>query len=399
MDEVQNWLANQHSQMRNELIELANQNTGSNNIDGLSRTAKWLENWMDLPNASFQSIALPNREEMDDSGEIASFGTGPLLRWDCRPNAKQRILLAIHYDTVFPVDSHFQACVEDSTEKISGPGTADAKGGILVIRYALQAFERFCSEQGLGWTTVLNPDEEIGSPHSVDYLQSIAPEFSYGLLFEPALPTGELVSTRKGSGNYSVCIRGKAAHAGRHFHDGRNAVAQLCHLFQQLDNMNGQRDGTTINVAQVVGGGAANIVPDLAVGRLNVRMNDQASVEWFEKAIRRMTAQVEQQDGYSAQLLGKVYSAPKVVTPQLEHLMHIVEKSAAAVAHDPIRWIETGGVCDGNKLAAAGLPNIDTLGPIGGGLHSASEWVQTSSIPIKARLVVQLLQHLACEVT
>jgi glutamate carboxypeptidase len=61
----------------------------------------------------------------------------------------------------------------------------------------------------------------------------------------------------------------------------------------------------------------------------------------------------------------------------------------------PIQWKPSGGACDGNKLAAAGLPNVDTLGPCGGNLHSEREFVLVDSLPQRAKLAALVLMRLA----
>jgi len=56
-----------------------------------------------------------------------------------------------------------------------------------------------------------------------------------------------------------------------------------------------------------------------------------------------------------------------------------------------LKFQASGGVCEGNNLAAAGCPNIDTLGPCGGGLHSEQEFALLSSFSERARLSFLLL--------
>ncbi len=395
IEEALRWLEAQQDKMESDLVEMANQNSGSHNLPGLSSMAGWLEDWMDLPETSFQRINLPPRETVSDQGQEGTAETGPALRWDFRAHSRRRVLLAIHYDTVFGADHEFQTCRRLSADRIGGPGVADAKGGIVVLRTALQALTEFSLAGECGWTVLLNPDEELGSPCSTGLLHEVAGEFDFGLLFEPALPTGELVSGRKGSGNFTIVVRGKSAHAGRHFEDGRNAVAMLSRLMVGLDDLNGRQAGTTINVGRVHGGGPVNVVPDLAVGRLNVRAQDDQGVAWFEKQLQQLVDQVNAQEGFGCLCYGGISSPPKPVTDQLQQLMRALEYSVAQVGRDSVRWRTTGGVCDGNKLAAAGLPNIDTLGPIGGGLHGSSEWVQSSSLVPKAQVVLHLISRFA----
>ncbi len=394
ISQVRDWLDSRRNHMVADLTELCNQNSGSQNLAGLRSVADWLVDWMALP-AQVQRIPLSDRRVVTDQGQLESRPSADLLRWDYRPDANRRVLLAIHYDTVFGPDSDFQSCTSVAEDRLRGPGVADAKGGIVVLRAALQALTELDLLGDLGWSVILNPDEELGSPSSTEALQTAAEEFQFGLLFEPALPTGELVSVRKGSGNFDVVVRGKSAHAGRHFEDGRNAVAALSKLLTQLDGLNGKRDGATINVGFVHGGGPVNVVPDLAVGRFNVRVPDASSMDWFEDALTQRIQQANLEPGFQVETWGGINSPPKTMNPGLQRLMEAVDSATRGCGQEPVRWRQTGGVCDGNKLAAAGLTNIDTMGPIGDGLHSDQEWVQISSLTTKALVVVGLLRSFA----
>ncbi len=374
-----------------DLIQLCNQNSGSHNLPGLIRVADWLSEWAGLLPASFQRIALPPSERINDAGEAFSVATGPALRWDFKPDAAQRVLLMIHYDTVFGAAHEFQQCQRLSPTMLRGPGVADAKGGIVVLRFALQALLKFGLAPGMGWTVLLNPDEEVGSQSSLGLMQELAPQFDFGLLFEPAMPTGALISERKGSGTFIVLVRGQAAHAGRYFQRGRNAVAELSRIVAAIDGLNGQREEATINVGYISGGGPVNVVPDQAIARINVRVADGESAVWFEQQLQSLASQTASREGFTCEVHGGFISPPKRIDAAQQALMQAVSGSAVKLGLPPITWQYTGGVCDGNKLAAAGLPNIDTLGPRGDGLHSAQECVQLDSLVEKAKLVVEIL--------
>ncbi len=384
------WLEAGRESMVADLIELANQNSGSSNIKGLLSVANWLEDWAGLHPAKMTRVALPPRRIIGDNGKESVVETGPALRWDYRPDSRRRVLLVIHYDTVYGADHPFQSCHRLTADKLLGPGVADAKGGIVVLRYALQALIRYSLANECGWTVLLNPDEEIGSPSSASLLQEMAADFDFGLLFEPCLPGGEFVSQRKGSGNFVLVVRGRSAHAGRDFGQGRNAVAKLCGLLAEIDQLNGVRKDTTINVGNIIGGGAVNVVPELAIGRLNIRMSENRDTEWFENKLKSLVDSVNASEGYRCEVHGGVTSPAKPITDETRQLMNAIETSACQLGQS-VAWKATGGVCDGNKLAAAGLPNIDTLGPLGDGLHSSEEWVQISSLVAKAKLVVELI--------
>jgi glutamate carboxypeptidase len=160
------WLDSQYDNMIADLIRLCNQNSGSANLAGLREMGDVLESWASLSPATFTRIELPSRKAIDANGDVMCIESAPALRWDYQLDKPRRVLLAIHYDTVFGPDSEFQKCIRVDDQRLNGPGVADAKGGIVVLRYALQALLKHALVPDLGWTLILNPDEELGSPSS-----------------------------------------------------------------------------------------------------------------------------------------------------------------------------------------------------------------------------------------
>ena len=157
-------------------------------------------------------------------------------------------------DTVYAVDHPFQKSVRIDDKILRGPGATDAKGGIVVMLVVLQAFERSPWAEKVGWEVLINPDEEIGSPGSAPLLIQAAKRNHLGLVFEPSLPDGNLVGARKGSGNFTVIARGKAAHAGRDPQLGRNAIDALARFIVALASLDDSGDATTTNVGSHPGG-------------------------------------------------------------------------------------------------------------------------------------------------
>ncbi|MCC6509988.1 MAG: M20/M25/M40 family metallo-hydrolase, partial [Pirellulaceae bacterium] len=312
--EAHAWLAANQSRWTSELIELANVNSGSANLVGLNEVADMLSAWSGVPALPAQRIALPPRRGVAGDGHEQAMETGVALKWEVRPQANQRVLLGIHYDTVYLPTHQPAKCQHVTDARLVGPGTADAKGGIIVARAALEALEHFCLAPEVGWTLLLTPDEEVGSPSSAELWDSLARTHDYGLLFEPALPSGALVGQRKGSGNFTVVVRGRAAHAGRDFAAGRNAIALASQLASALDRLNGKHPDTTINLGNFTGGGAVNVVPDLAILRWNVRVPDAAAQHWFERQLSDILEEADQQEGFQVALYGGFTAPPKPMT-------------------------------------------------------------------------------------
>ncbi len=369
-------------------------NSGSTNRDGLDRQrALLVDAFADLDGA-IETVDLPEIVEVQSDGQKTARAFAPSLVVRQRPKAPVQVVLTGHYDTVFGVDHAFQSWRMLDDDTINGPGTADMKGGLLVMLEALRALEKSPHKDNLGYTVVISPDEEIGSPASAALLSKYGALADLGMTYEPALADGSLSGARKGSGNFALVVRGKAAHAGREHHLGRNALVAAARAVQALAVLTGARDGLTINPAKIDGGGPSNIVTDLAIIRFNVRLTLPEDADWVMTQFERITRDVDALDGISAELTGGFTRPPKPMAPPNAALFEMT-RTAGALLGLSIRWRDTGGVCEGNNLWAAGCPNVDTLGVRGGSIHSAEEFAILSSFVERAQLSAVLLLKFA----
>ncbi len=364
-------------------------NSGSLELAGLARMrALILDACAALP-GHVEEAALLASQRMRPDGELIEIEHGASVRLRVRPEAPIQVALTGHYDTVFPAANAFQNPWREG-EILRGPGTADMKGGIAVMLAALEAFERLPGEKRVGYEVLLSPDEEIGSPASAALLAELGKRAHLGLTYEPALADGALVDARKGSANYSLGLRGRAAHAGRAFHDGRSAVLAAANAALALDALNGERAGVTFNVGAIDGGSAVNVVPERAVLRFNVRVPDAEGAIWAEAEVKAIAAAAAARDGISAHLHGGFTRPPKPLNDQQRTMAAWTHRAGEALGLD-LKFQASGGVCEGNNLAAAGCPNIDTLGPCGGGLHSDQEFALIASFAERAKLSFLML--------
>jgi glutamate carboxypeptidase len=328
-----------------------------------------------------------------DDGSVRAEAHADALRITARPDAPVQVVLTGHYDTVFPAESAFQSVTTRPDGALNGPGIADMKGGVSVLIAALEAFELHPERERVGWTVLLSPDEEIGSPASAPLLAELGARGHLGLTYEPSLPDGTLAGARKGSGNYHLVVTGKAAHAGRAFHEGANAVAGAAILAARLHALNGVREGVTVNVAKIAGGGPLNVVADNAVVRFNVRVPDAAAADWIEDQVRALAGEPPF-PGLTLALHGGMTRPPKPMDASQTALFEAV-REAGALLGQSIAWKPSGGVCEGNNLHAAGLPNIDTLGVVGGDIHSDQEFAWPASFVERAQLSALILCKVA----
>jgi len=367
-------------------------NSGSRNLAGLEEMAAPLVAAMEEI-GPVQRLPLADTQEVAADGTIRSVSTSDALRLSVRPDAPIQIVLTGHYDTVYPAETRFREVVTREDGALHGPGIADMKGGISVMLAALAAFEGHPLSQRLGFTALLSPDEETGSLASAPLLADLGAAGHVGMTYEPALADGTLVSGRKGSGNFHVRVTGRAAHAGRDFASGRNAILAAARIAQALGALNGQREGVTVNVARIDGGAPLNMVPDIAVLRFNARLPDADAEAWLMRGIEEALAE-GCGDGITADLHGGITRKPKPFVPAQQTLFEAVREAGALIGQS-LKWGPSGGVCEGNNLFAQGLPGIDTLGVRGGDIHSEREYAWGESFAERAQLSALVLAKLA----
>ncbi|STX51805.1 carboxypeptidase G2 [Legionella busanensis] len=380
--------------MVQQLHQFCEINSGSDNQTGLQIMHQTLLNTFEPIADTLETIEFPPVSIIDMAGNMDEFTCGNALLIRKRPKLKRRILLAGHMDTVFSKHHPFQKLTYISNNHLNGPGVADMKGGLIVILHALKAFEQTPEASSLGWDVLINADEELGSPASGSLFGEIAPNYQAGLLYEPAMDTqGTLAKNRKGSGKITIVATGKAAHAGRAFYEGRNAICYLAEAITAIHALNGKHEGVTINVGKIAGGTALNIVPDRAVAKLDIRINDTHDESWVMAELNKIIHNLKRHD-YNLSIQGKFARPVKQINSGTKRLYERIK----AIGHElnlVINWQDSGGCCDGNNLAAQGLPVIDTLGVRGGNIHSQMEFILIDSLVERAQLTTLLLRDLA----
>ena len=381
--------------MLDQVLEWAALNSGSRNLGGLERMADLLADaFAALPGV----LRLENPatvEAVDSAGRKIQLQHGRHLHLSVRPTAPVQLLFTGHMDTVFAPDHPFQEVrwLEDGV--LNGPGVADMKGGIAVMLAALKAVEQSREAERIGYEVVINSDEEVGSPASAPLLARAAAGKRAALTYEPAaLPDGTLAGARPGSGNFAMVVRGRSAHAGRNPEDGRNALLAASDLALRLDAL--KRDGLTVNPSRIEGGSPGNVVPDLAILRVNLRPRTPDIETEAKRQMDALVAAVAAERDVKIEVSGSFGRPPKPLTGQAVALFNLVKQAGADLGQS-IAWQPSGGVCDGNNIAACGVPVVDTMGVRGGKIHSMEEFLIVDSLKERAALSALTILRLAAE--
>jgi glutamate carboxypeptidase len=368
-------------------------NSGTANLAGLERQAEELAEAFDALPGEVELREPAPVSAVDADGREVALQHGKHLVLRVRPEAERRLLLTGHMDTVYPADHPFQHGTWLDGDTLNAPGAADMKGGIAVILHALAAFESSEAAARIGYDVMINSDEETGSLSSAPLIAELARGKFAALTYEPSTrPDGTLAHARGGSGNYALVVTGRSAHAGRNPEEGRNAIVAAAALAVALKAMTAADLG--VNPAKIEGGSASNVVPDHAVLRFNIRPKTREAAGQFERDLKSLLRSIEAEHEVAIRLHGGITRPPKPVDARAQKLFDLVAATSAALGRE-IGWLPSGGVCDGNNIAACGVPVVDTMGVCGGAIHSPDEYMIASSLSERAALSALVLHRLA----
>jgi glutamate carboxypeptidase len=318
-----------------------------------------------------------------------AMGRNILATWN--GSGKARILMMAHMDTVFK-DGFAQAHpFRISGARGYGPGIMDDKGGIVMALYALKILQQMNFHDYGRITLLLNTNEETGSAGSRALIEKLAKEHDITLNLEPGRVADGLVIWRKGSGEATVDIKGKAAHAGVAPDSGRNALMEAAHQMLQLARLGDADKQTTINFTVLKTGEATNVIPDHVVAYADVRV---AVPEEFDR-IERDLAKVSQNKliGDTQVSTSLVRGFPPMPKNAATDGLAVMAQRIYGELGKKLTLEGSGGAADASMSAAVGTPTLDALGIVGGGIHTPEEYAELDSIVPRLYLLSRMLME------
>ncbi|MCX6035550.1 MAG: M20 family metallopeptidase [Chloroflexi bacterium] len=298
------------------------------------------------------------------------------------------ILLLAHMDTVFPLGTLAKMPFYEKDGKVFGPGVSDMKGGIVVALTALTAVLETGS-LAHPITALFTSDEEIGSGTSRALIEKLAAESALVLVLEPGMLDGSVKTWRKGVGEFTVRVRGRAAHAGGDHEKGRNAIEEMAHQVLAIQKLTDYNKGTTLNAGVIRGGIASNVVPDEASLEVDLRVMQPGEAERISTAMQALKPFL---DGTSLKVTGGLNRPPMPFSDTIKATFEKV-KAIAANENIELKANGTGGASDANFVAPLGIPVLDGLGPSGGEYHSEREFIFRDSLSERVKLLAAILRE------
>ncbi|YCH20247.1 glutamate carboxypeptidase [Pseudomonas sp. D1-3] len=374
------WAEKQYPRYVEDLKSAVEIESGSRDIQGLMEMQAWLASKLRKLGATVTTY----KSTASDAELIVSTFPG---------EGHKRIMLLIHYDTVYERGTLTSMPFRVEGNKAYGPGVADAKGGLLLILYVVEALKSLKIEHG-PITLVFNPDEELGSPGTKNIFKKIASDNDFVFIYEPPDENFVTVGTR-GVGKLLLESKGRTAHAGANPEDGINAISLLVERLAELQSLGDSDKDTSVNWTVINGGDAFNRIPGQASATADVRVYQ---LDEFDRVLvdAKSIAEIKNSDQSSSTL-----SLEKVVPPlprnsDTECLYGVAKRVAEDLDTHLSSKVMRYGTDAGFLYEPEQAPAIiDGMGPIGGGLHSNEEWLDLSSFAPRLYLSVKMIEKLS----
>jgi glutamate carboxypeptidase len=276
-------------------------------------------------------------------------------------------------------------------ERAYGPGIYDMKAGSFLAFHAVREILWQKTRTRRPVVLLLTPDEEVGSPTSRAAIEREAAGACAVLIPEPAGAGGACVTARKGVGRLGMAVRGRSAHSGGNWQDGRSAVVALARKILEIHALVDLDRGTTTNVAPVFGGTRPNVIPPEAGCEIDLRVATAEEGARLERIILGMAGSPE--EGIEITVTGGMNRPPFAETPAIAALHERARALAASAGYD-LPKSHRGGGSDGNFTAALGVPTLDGLGCTGAGAHAPHEHILWRDLAPRGAVLCGLLETL-----
>ena len=359
---------------------LVNIDTGIGQSEGIEQVMNYLQAWVS---------ELGFRVSLRPAGQY-----GPNLIASRPGKGHVRLLVVGHVDTVYGPGAATMQPFQIRDGLASGPGIIDMKSGVLMGLYAVKALIDMNFEEYGEITLLFNNDEEVGSPGSASLFREIAQHIDVALVLEPSRSADIITRARKGADKYIMDVTGVPAHSGAEPHRGRSAVIELAHKMIAVHQLNSMFPGVTFNVTRISSSEALNVVPDAARCHISVRAYDEHGLNLAYETLEQI-ASGSSVPGTHTRLTRTRGRAPYTATPEIIQLVEEAQQEGQALGLNIVAESK-GGVSDANLLVGAGVPTLDSLGPVGGGMHDLNrEYLRIDSLPVRGALLAGLIHRLS----
>lgn len=329
--------------------------------------------------------ARPKRHRQRQFGDVLELRFSPAHR---KAASARPVMLLGHLDTVWPLGTLATMPFRIAEGRAWGPGVLDMKAGVAMGLTAVEAL-RDLDSLHRPIVFLLNSDEEVGSTASRPITEKLAREAEAVFVLEPAQGLkGDYKTARKGVGEYTVRVRGVAAHAGVDFDRGHSAIHELAFQLEKVRGFTELDRGLTVNAGVIRGGTRTNVVAAEAEAEIDIRIARAADAARIDRKFRSLRVRDR---GCVLQVEGGLNRPPMERTRGTVALFRRAATLAGQMGFI-VGEAATGGGSDGNFTAALGVPTLDGMGGIGEGAHASHESVVLRELVPRMALLTEMIR-------
>ena len=319
---------------------------------------------------------------------VSNFGDHLQVNFSGRAST-QPVLLLGHSDTVYPMGTLATMPCGSTGDRLQGPGVLDMKSGIALMLHAIKALQDWHGGLPRAVTVFLVSDEEVGSVSSRQITEALARESAAVLVLEPAAGLrGAVKTARKGVGEYTLKVRGVAAHAGLDPGKGHSAIFELARQVLTISRFNDLRRGLSLNAGVIQGGTRTNVIAAEATVDIDVRIKSAKQAAGIDRKLRSL----KPYDKHCAlEIDGGINRLPMERTAGVAGLYKKAQEIARQLDWN-LQEAAVGGGSDGNFTAGIGIPTLDGMGGVGDGAHAVHEFILISELPRRALLLAGMIE-------
>ncbi|WP_251319767.1 M20/M25/M40 family metallo-hydrolase [Flintibacter muris] len=305
------------------------------------------------------------------------------------------VLLCGHLDTVFPRDAYPENPFVIRDGIAYGPGTADMKGGTVMMLYIIKALRHIGYDRS-PIKLLLCADEETG------HVGSQAPEIirreAAGCLCAFNLETGRMDDCiaigRKGNLDCHITVRGRSGHVGNDFLTGRNAVAEMAHKVIALQALSRyEEEGIIVSVDVIQGGTVSNAIPDFCKIEVDARFDRASDLERLKRQISEVCG-VTHIEGTQT-TVDFVNDMPVFEKTQANlDLLDRINQAAVEYGLPPFGTAFPGGNSDVSYISQAGVPAVCACGVKGSGAHTMEECAIVDTLFQRTKMIAYVIAEL-----
>ena len=300
------------------------------------------------------------------------------------------VLLLGHFDTVYPLGTLANMPCSSGDGRLRGPGVLDMKSGIALMLHAVEALQSWHGKLPRPVTVFLVSDEEVGSNSSRKITQALAKESAGVLVLEPAAGLrGAVKTARKGVGEYTLRVKGVAAHAGLDPGKGHSAVLELARQITAVSRLSDLTRGVSVNPGVIRGGTRTNVIAAEASVAIDVRIKNAKQAGGIDRKLRSLKPHDKH---CQIEINGGINRMPMERNAGVAALFKQAQEIAEQIAWK-LEEAAVGGGSDGNFTAGMGIPTLDGMGGVGEGAHAVHEFVLISELPRRALLLAGMIER------